>query len=209
MSVYFIRPVGMLGPIKIGCSFSPDTRRATLDTWSPFALAIVAEIEGGMDLERRFHARFKGQHERREWFSWSHDLQETIDAISAGVFDIAGLPDPENLANKAGGNRRPRTHAERLAFSYRIRFVNTEKRLSRRYHCRPNPAEIAGSISDGTATPELFALADDMLAQPEKYSETLEQNRIRCAEWRLQYADRQRRIAQFERDLIAEREAAA
>ena len=43
--VYFIKPIGMDGPIKIGCSVSPDRRRETLEWWCPFPLEILAEIE--------------------------------------------------------------------------------------------------------------------------------------------------------------------
>lgn len=51
--VYFIKPVGLAGPIKIGCSYSPEKRRSALDCWSPFALEIIAQIDGGANLERQ------------------------------------------------------------------------------------------------------------------------------------------------------------
>ncbi len=98
--VYFIKPVGLRGPIKIGCSCSPDGRRKTLDSWSPFALEIVAEIPGDFELERRFHAAFLSTHDRREWFGWSVDLQGTIDAINAGAFDVSTLPEPVRLTGR-------------------------------------------------------------------------------------------------------------
>jgi hypothetical protein len=92
--VYFIRPVGMQGPVKIGCSKAPDGRRITLETWSPFPLEIVAEIDGCMDDERRFHSLFRHQHKSREWFDWSPELQSVIDAINCGTFDLSSLPTP-------------------------------------------------------------------------------------------------------------------
>src|SRR3546814_2554543 len=79
--VYFIRPIGQAGPVKIGCSVGPNKRRHELETWSPVPLAIVAEIDGGFDIERRFHAKFQDNHERREWFNWSPGLDDTITAI--------------------------------------------------------------------------------------------------------------------------------
>lgn len=103
--VYFIKPIGMDGPIKIGCSSSPELRRSTLATWSPFALEIVARLPGDATLERRFHARFYAQHERREWFTWTPDLQATIDAITVGVFDIESLPAPRKLPTAAPGKK--------------------------------------------------------------------------------------------------------
>lgn len=105
MTVYFIKPVNMAGPIKIGCSKSPDNRKATLSTWSPFALEIVTTIEGGIDLERRFHARFLHIHERREWFSWAPELAEAIAAIKAGTFDISSLPEGRHITKSVGSRK--------------------------------------------------------------------------------------------------------
>jgi len=99
--VYFIKPIGMDGPIKIGCSYSPDFRRKTLETWSPFPLEIVAEWEGGAVVERQFHALFSSSHIHHEWFSVSDELLSTIEQIKAGVFDGAALPDPQQLPRKA------------------------------------------------------------------------------------------------------------
>lgn len=87
----------MAGPVKIGCSAAPDRRRYTLETWSPFALEIVATIDGDAKLERRFHCKFADSWERREWFTWTPALQAAIDAINAGTFDVATLPEPRRI----------------------------------------------------------------------------------------------------------------
>jgi hypothetical protein len=92
--VYFIKPVGMAGPIKIGCSCSPSNRTRSLETWSPFALEVMAEIEGDVLLERQFHAMFLHLHERREWFRPGADLLDVIAQINAGTFSVEVLPDP-------------------------------------------------------------------------------------------------------------------
>lgn len=103
--VYFIRPIGMDGPVKIGCSRTPEGRRANIAPWSPFPLEVVAEIEGDFELERRFHAKFVSDHSHSEWFRWSAELQATIDAIRGGSFDTASLPDPVRL-NVIGAEKR-------------------------------------------------------------------------------------------------------
>lgn len=82
--VYFIKPIGFDGPIKIGCSISPDGRRDTLQTWCPFPLEIVAEIEGDTKLERRFHLMFDDTCKGREWFDWSE--------IEAWIAENGGSP---------------------------------------------------------------------------------------------------------------------
>lgn len=90
--VYFIRPIGMQGPIKIGCSATPDARLSNLDTWSPFPLEIAASVMGSYRIERRFHALFVEHHQRREWFNWAPQFDEVIAQINAGNFDVEGLP---------------------------------------------------------------------------------------------------------------------
>lgn len=125
--IYFIKPVGMDGPVKVGCSVSPDNRRKTLDNWSPFALEIVAEFEGGYNLEARFHAHFQETHERREWFSWSQKIADTIAAINEGSFDVSALPiEPVYVAKrhirKKHGPRSPERRFEQ-AFDMRVRAL--------------------------------------------------------------------------------------
>lgn len=102
--VYFIKPIGMAGPIKIGCSCSPDKRRETLEAWCPFPLEILAEIEGDGRLERRFHARHKEAHKRGEWFEPTAEILSDIAAIAAGEFDINSLPDPERVTHRHRDN---------------------------------------------------------------------------------------------------------
>lgn len=105
MSVYFIRPVGMNGPVKIGCSVHPPQRLYAMLAWSPFPLEIAATIDGDHWVERRFHARFIHLHERNEWFSWSPELGSTIEAINSGAFDISELPQVKGSPCRWGQER--------------------------------------------------------------------------------------------------------
>src|SRR3546814_3978854 len=52
------------------------------------------------DIERRFHAKFQDTHERREWFTWSQGLDDTITAINAGAFDVSTLPEPVQITQR-------------------------------------------------------------------------------------------------------------
>lgn len=153
--VYFIKPIGMAGPVKIGCSSSPDNRRRSLATWSPFPLEIVAEIEGDIKLEQRFHTRFLGSYKSHEWFDWSPELQAVIDAVAAGTFDIATLPKPQQLPRKRKGTAYS-TPGWRYHRSVHARVLHLEKRgLPWAEVCR---AEIWG-FNVKTATPEEIAAA--------------------------------------------------
>lgn len=129
-TVYFIRPIGMSGPIKIGCSCSPTSRRDTLATWSPFPLEIVAEISGSMDYERRFHTLFRDQHRGHEWFDWTPELQRVIEEVAGGTFDLQTLPLPLPLPN-----RKPRgngwTERTRRIMSYTTRIRHVERKHNR------------------------------------------------------------------------------
>lgn len=83
--VYFIRPVGMLGPIKIGYSETPAHRLETLMAWSPFPLEIAATVPGSFNLEQLLHRRFLSAHLHREWFNPVADLIKTVQALQAGA----------------------------------------------------------------------------------------------------------------------------
>jgi hypothetical protein len=129
--VYFIRPIGMQGPIKIGSSMSPTGRRDTLSTWSPFPLEILAEMPGGFDVERRLHAKHYQSSIGREWFNWTPELQADIDAVIAGTFEVEALP-----PRIPGGGNRPiqkRSAQWGRQQSYSLRATHTFRKTG--YRC--------------------------------------------------------------------------
>lgn len=172
-TVYFIRPVGMQGPIKIGCSVSPDGRRRTLETWAPFALEIIAEISGGATLEGRFHAAFEEDHQRREWFTWSERMQATVEAINSGSFDINVLPEPKrltaNLDAVRAAHRASWTPARRLEASYSARIRHAQRRTR----------TVCPVYSSAATSAEGRKRLDAYLADPHAHGETIEQYRAR------------------------------
>lgn len=90
--IYFIRPVGMDGPVKIGTTIRIAFRLADLNAMSPVKLELLALIPGDHLLERRFHAYFADTHSHSEWFKWSPKMDETVAAILAGDFGFDSLP---------------------------------------------------------------------------------------------------------------------
>lgn len=82
--VYFMKPVGMDGPIKIGCTIDIGERLNQLARWSPFPLELVAHVEGGPRLERKLHSYFREHHSHKEWFSPSPMLLALIAHINGG-----------------------------------------------------------------------------------------------------------------------------
>lgn len=100
--VYFFRPVGLAGPIKIGHSKLCAERATLLTRYSPIPLEIVAKVPGGNILEGRFHAKFAHLLSHAEWFQAAPELLATIDAINAGTFDADDLPRKAAHAGQVG-----------------------------------------------------------------------------------------------------------
>lgn len=164
--VYFIKPIGMDGPIKIGCSGSPNRRRKALATWSPFALEIVAEIEGNYQLERRFHAKHLASHQRNEWFAVTPELLADIAAIASGQFDIESLPAPAKLPSQKGDRGGRKWTAEERAACLRRNAVRKAEKQS-------------GLVSPyGYTDPRM----DDFIADPAKHGITLDERKRRWDE---------------------------
>lgn len=82
--VYFIRPVGMVGPIKIGTTLLPMKRLDKLTHWSPFPLELIGAVTGGHFHETFLHNRFANQHSHKEWFHSSPLLLQTIGRLLSG-----------------------------------------------------------------------------------------------------------------------------
>lgn len=83
-SVYFLRPIGMAGPVKIGCSEYPALRAKTMTTWSPWPLEVAANVPGDHALEHRLHAHFSYCHSHGEWFFASAELIGLIEELRHG-----------------------------------------------------------------------------------------------------------------------------
>lgn len=92
-SIYFLRPIGQRGPIKIGCSYLPLERLRTYSHWSPLPLEVVAMCGGQHHaVERRLHVMFKAAHSHGEWFHPVEELEAFVARVVAGerIEDIIG-----------------------------------------------------------------------------------------------------------------------
>lgn len=78
-NIYFLRPVGERGPIKIGCSTMPQSRLRTYQIWSPVKLEIAAFAPAHRNTEMWLHRHFLDAWLHGEWFAWSDELQAVID----------------------------------------------------------------------------------------------------------------------------------
>lgn len=107
--IYFMRPVGQVGPIKIGCSIHPEKRLVQISTWSPIPLEIIATALGNSRLENFVHRKFKAQRLHREWF-------EPCEALLAGIAAIQGGATVEETFNATKRFRNSRYEQDRLHY---------------------------------------------------------------------------------------------
>lgn len=83
--IYFIKPIGERGPIKIGCSVAANIRLQTLASVSPVRLELLASTPGDHLCESRLHKHFSLQRRHGEWFEASEHLESIIEAVKSGA----------------------------------------------------------------------------------------------------------------------------
>lgn len=83
--IYFIKPIGMPGPIKIGCSRLVESRLINIMAMSPFPLEIVYSEAGEHQLERQLHRCFADYHSHLEWFHPGERLIKAIEKMKRGA----------------------------------------------------------------------------------------------------------------------------
>lgn len=148
--VYFLKPIGLDGPIKIGHSMNPKSRLETLAIWSPWPLEIIGSVPGRIQDEQYLHRCFLDCHSHYEWFRSTPLLRHTIATIIA-----AGRVDPAQLSLTEKGSVRKKTRrvinltpARRLYLSWAARIRAAERRLygdpERRHHA---PADVQAIIN--------------------------------------------------------------
>lgn len=131
--VYFIRPVGRTGPVKIGCTHFHRERLAQLADWSPLPLEIAAMAPGNELTEAQLHACFADHWSHREWFRENQRLTELIVRLASGVplheaIDLPAHAVPLRQRRFAPGNReRELYHSYRSRLAYLVRKADQEE----------------------------------------------------------------------------------
>lgn len=83
--VYFVRPTGLPGPIKIGCSTKPARRLTELGVWSPWPLEVIAVAPGDLSTEKALHELFADDRWHHEWFHASPRLAAFVNDLKRNV----------------------------------------------------------------------------------------------------------------------------
>jgi hypothetical protein len=184
--VYFIRPVGMDSPVKIGTSWDPESRLATLGTWSPLPLEIALKIPGGLDEEKYLHNHFAADHSHHEWFRASPELLSVMADLKAGLplSDLVDTTVEASLIRRAryvGRSAKPEWHRQRK--SYRLRFAFAQHKASiPGAGLTSIPRDCAAILNAWSAdcipTASDFARLDEVLSDPRRYfAEALQQGK--------------------------------
>lgn len=67
------------GFVKIGYSNDPNKRLKSLQTGCPFDISILDVFEGGPDVEKSLHKRYRRYSTRGEWFKVEGELKDYIE----------------------------------------------------------------------------------------------------------------------------------
>lgn len=125
--VYFMKPVGMVGPIKIGCSSWPENRLKQLGIWSPFELEVIFSFPAGHTTERQLHRCFADLHSHGEWFRPGPRLLKAIEEMKSGspVEMAVDLNDEKGsiLKGRCGKRTVPPELEGYLSYSARLRHA--------------------------------------------------------------------------------------
>lgn len=107
--IYFIKPVGEDGPVKIGISARPEARIVELLEWSPVDLEIAHMLPGTYKLERQIQQALAKDHVRREWFRATPRIVKLLADLRGGkpiaaAIDLSRVEGVLQGPSKVGGN---------------------------------------------------------------------------------------------------------
>ena len=170
--VYFIRPVGMPGPVKIGFADFPLRRLHGLAAWSPFPLEVIATVDGSFALEQTIHSIMHASHSHKEWFHPTAEILAMVEALEAGqtIEEAVDFSRPrKSIHPTRKGTRSP---LSRLHMSLRMRFLHALKKVGdRRYSGPPEAEHLLDRIRYGhPPTSDELAYLEDIIGNIEAYA---------------------------------------
>jgi hypothetical protein len=177
--VYFLKPIGMAGPVKIGCSVQPTARLRSLDIWSPFPLELIASGPGTNREEGNLHWRFRDSRSHGEWFHATVELLNLIDHVRLNGTLPPLEAAPRGPERKKGGRNPNRDKSLSLAksrFTRRISRAEVHAWGPWRNEKRPQWITDARASWQGIFTPypsaelveKIEAYIAELLSQPKE-----------------------------------------
>lgn len=164
--IYFVRPVGSEGPVKIGYSALPARRLSALMTWSPYPLEIVVTIPGTPALERNIHDCLADLHTHREWFRSDPRLSRLMQDLRDGTPIEQALDLTARVrsirAGKGGVGSWDDLSKQRMSVLARVRHACNRRGWSNPYM---DPPEVIREIVHASGDRVLAAHEIETIAQ--------------------------------------------
>lgn len=163
--VYFIKPVGQAGPIKVGHSAYPPERLGSLQTWSFVELEIISRFAGTRADEKAIHQRFADCQVRGEWFEAVEDLVSLAEGIRAGgkLEDLIDLTVKTGKLFRRSNTKRP--EAKIIGIFKRRVDLARQKASAIRGKPMALPKDIAAILNDaGGYRQDYRFLTDDEIS---------------------------------------------
>lgn len=152
--IYFAKPVGMDGPIKIGCSSIPLDRITQLAEWSPIPLEFLGAVAGNYMDEQFLHSCFADLHSHHEWFHPTPELRDIIEKViqCGSVASVSHLISPKGKIRQRR-NGAPNWLHPFLAAERKINRIRQEMMRAGRLEWH-EPEDIARMMRDWRGDPE-------------------------------------------------------
>lgn len=170
--VYFIRPLGMLGPVKIGLAECPRRRLDGLAAWSPFPLEVIATVNGSFALEQAIHSVMHASHSHKEWFHPTPEILEMVKALEAGrpIEEAVNFSRPHGAIHPS--RRNTRTPLSRLHMSLTMRLLRALKGTGDRSLFAPRRADslLAGMRHGHQLTADERLYLEDVIENPSAHA---------------------------------------
>lgn len=155
-TVYFARPAGFDGPIKIGCSIEPAARVLNLAIWSPFPLELIGSVPGSYQDETFLHKCFADSHSHHEWFRSSPALRDAIATIlAAGTVDILRATHiPKGDIRSIRQRFRTPEKSLQISYSARVNWASRKLRRLDEYSAWSAPDDVDAILSKWRSNPD-------------------------------------------------------
>lgn len=168
--VYFVKPIGMDGPIKIGCSEMPYDRLKAQMAWSPFPLEILVTIPGDIPLESNIHDCFADSHSHSEWFYFTERLWRAIEHLKAGYSVEKAIDLNDKRGSVRGKRQGPWPEGRRRFMSACMQVYQAQRRGANSLgFINPHAIKPSDWVGDLVQTTKARPLKDDENEQLSKF----------------------------------------
>lgn len=85
MTIYFIRPIADKSKVKVGHTTDLQKRLQCLSCEFDGGVELIGQCDGGVEVERAFHAIFEEYRIEGEWFRWTNAVAAVVEPFERNV----------------------------------------------------------------------------------------------------------------------------